>query len=70
MIFDFIKNHAKIFPIEKMCKVLKVSQSSYYRWKIAAISQRTQKKTVLKKKSQLFILNPNKGMVVHELQYN
>ena len=33
MKFDFIKNHEKIFPIEKMCKVLKVSQSGYYRWK-------------------------------------
>ena len=50
MIFDFIKNHAKIFPIEKMCKVLKVSQSGYYRWKTAAISQRLKKKTVLKEK--------------------
>ena len=50
MIFDFIKNHAEIFPIEKMCKVLKVSQSGYYRWKTATISQRLQKKTVLKEK--------------------
>ena len=50
MIFDFIKNHAKIFPIEKMCKVLKVSQSGYYRWKIATISKRLQKKNVLKEK--------------------
>ena len=50
MIFGFIKNHAKIFPIEKMCKVLNVSQSGYYRWKTAAISQRLQKKTVLKEK--------------------
>jgi transposase InsO family protein len=50
MIFDFIKNHAKIFPIEKMCKVLKVSQSGYYRWKTAAISKRLRKKNVLKEK--------------------
>mgnify|MGYP006334624041 FL=1 len=54
MIFDFIKNHAEIFPIEKMCKVLKVSQSGYYRWKTAAISQRLQKKTVLKEKITAF----------------
>ena len=33
-----------------MCKVLKVSQSGYYRWKTATISQRLQKKTVLKEK--------------------
>lgn len=50
MIFGFIKNHAEIFPIEKMCKVLNVSQSGYYRWKTATISQRLQKKTILKEK--------------------
>ncbi|WP_432670941.1 hypothetical protein [Flavobacterium sp. SM2513] len=33
-----------------MCKVLKVSQSDYYRWKIAVISKRLQKKNVLKEK--------------------
>ena len=54
MIFDFIKNHERIFPIEKMCKVLKVSQRGYYRWKTAAISQRLQKKTVLKEKITAF----------------
>ena len=50
MIFGCIKNHAKIFPIEKMCKGINVSQSGYYRWKTATISQRLQKKTVLKEK--------------------
>ena len=50
MIFDFIKNHEKIFPIEKMCKVLKVSQSGYYRYKKNIISNRAQKMNVLKEK--------------------
>jgi putative transposase len=50
MIFDFIKNHEKIFPIEKMCKVLKVSQSGYYRWKSNFISNRAKKVSVLKEK--------------------
>ena len=50
MIFDFIKNHEKIFPIEKMCKVLKVSQSGYYRWKNNFISNRAMKISVLKEK--------------------
>lgn len=53
MIFDFIKNHERIFPIEKMCKFLKVSQSGYYRWKFATISTRLQKKEVLKEKITL-----------------
>lgn len=50
MIFDFIKNHEKIFPIEKMCKVLKVSQSGYYRWKQAIISKRIQRMNLVKEK--------------------
>jgi putative transposase len=50
MIFDFIKNHEKIFPIEKMCKVLQVSQSGYYRWKINFISNRIQRMIALKEK--------------------
>jgi putative transposase len=50
MIFDFIKNHEKIFPIEKMCKVLQVSQSGYYRWKHTIISRRKQKMIGLKEK--------------------
>ena len=50
MIFDFIKNHEKIFPIEKMCKVLKVSQSGYYRWKNRILSKRIRKKNLIKEK--------------------
>ena len=50
MIFDFIKNHEKIFPIEKMCKVLKVSQSGYYRWKNNFISNRVHKINSIKEK--------------------
>ena len=50
MIFDFIKNHEKIFPIEKMCKVLQVSQSGYYRWKNNFISNRIQRVIALKEK--------------------
>ena len=50
MIFDFIKNHEKIFPIEKMCKVLKVSQSGYYRWKNSVVSNRVLKNNAIKEK--------------------
>jgi transposase InsO family protein len=50
MIFDFIKNHEKIFPIEKMCQVLQVSQSGYYRWKNRILSKRIRKKNLIKEK--------------------
>ena len=50
MIFDFIKNHQKIFPIEKMCLVLRVSQSGYYRYKNKFVSKRIQKMVLLKEK--------------------
>jgi putative transposase len=55
MIFDFIKNHEKIFPIEEMCQVLEVSSSGYYRYKSKKISIRLQRTKVVKEKnSHLF----------------
>jgi transposase InsO family protein len=50
MIFNFIKNHEKIFPIEKMCKVLQVSPNGYYRWKSKVVSNRIQKMNLIKEK--------------------
>ena len=50
MIFDFIKNHEKIFPIEKMCQALEVSSSGYYRYKSKKASIRLQRIIVIKQK--------------------
>ena len=50
MIFDFIKNHGKIFQIEKMCKVLEVSSSEYYRYKSKKTSIRLQRIIGIKEK--------------------
>ena len=33
MKYIFIQNNECIFPIEKMCNVLKLSSSGYYKWK-------------------------------------
>ncbi|WP_246124596.1 IS3 family transposase [Bizionia gelidisalsuginis] len=33
MKYAFIKNNETIFPIDKMCKVLEINFSSYYKWK-------------------------------------
>jgi len=36
-------NYKSIFPIEKMCKVLKVSSSSYYNWMKKPVSKKQQR---------------------------
>ena len=50
MIYTFIKNNEKIFPIEKMCRVLQVGRRSYYDWKSQRISDRKQRVIALKEK--------------------
>ena len=35
-----MKDHSSIFPIEKMCKTLKVSRSAYYSWKKRKLTPR------------------------------
>jgi len=50
MIFDFIKNHEKIFLIEKMCKVLEISSGVYHRYKSKKISIRLQRIIGIKEK--------------------
>lgn len=39
-----------MFPIEKMCKVLKVGRRSYYDWKSPNVSERKQREILLKEK--------------------
>jgi len=46
MKYKFIKNNESIFPIEKMCKVFKLSSSAYYKWK----NRPRSKRLVLKEK--------------------
>lgn len=50
MIYLFIKDHEKIYSIEKMCKVLEISNSSYYKWKKQVVSER-QKRVILIKEA-------------------
>jgi putative transposase len=49
MKYRFIKNHEYLFPIEKMCKVLEVGSSGYYKWKNRTFSNRTLRKNEIKK---------------------
>ena len=48
MKYTFIKNHEYLFPIEKMCKVLEIGFSGYYKWKNKSISNRTVRKNEIK----------------------
>lgn len=50
MKYTFIKNHEFLFPIEKMCKVLQVSTSGYYKWKSKPISNRILTKNEIMQK--------------------
>ena len=76
MIYSFIKNNEKLFPIEKMCKTLKVSSRSYYRWRKQIISVRLQLKTALKEqitavyfKSKQRYGSPRITLELHNLGY-
>lgn len=50
MIYRFIKNHEKVFPIEKMCRVLDIRPRSYYHWKSRRVSDRAQRAFFMKEK--------------------
>ena len=48
MKYTFIKNHEYLFPIEKMCQVLEVGSSGYFKWKNKPISNRILRKNEIK----------------------
>jgi len=48
MKYWFIRTYEYLLPIEKMCKVLKVSSSGYFKWKIRPKSKRLLLKEKIK----------------------
>ena len=38
MKYNFIQKNEKLFPIEKMCRVLEISTGSFYRWKRVSVT--------------------------------
>jgi transposase InsO family protein len=42
MKYQFVKDHEKIFRVNRMCKVLGVQRSGYYAWKVRPVSTREQ----------------------------
>jgi putative transposase len=49
MIYDFVLTNEKIFPIEKMCKVLEIGLRGYYTWKVRLLSKKKEKIIEIKK---------------------
>ncbi len=62
MKFKFIEKNRSSFPVMKMCHMLKVSQSGYYRWRKAPLSSRKIENERLRARiKELFA--EHKGMV-------
>jgi len=62
MKFLFIEGNRSSFPVKKICQVLRVSESGYYRWRIAPISPRQEEIKQLKARiKELF--EKHNGMV-------
>ena len=53
MIFCFIKRYSSEFPVKKMCQVLEVSRSGYYKWRLKKSGKRKQENTQLLKEIQI-----------------
>ena len=47
MKYEFIHTNRSEFVVEKMCQVLDVSRSGYYRYNVGKVSQRTIENMVL-----------------------
>jgi putative transposase len=61
MRFQFVEENRSAFPVKKMCQVLKLSMSGYYRWREAPLSSRQMAKERLKRRiRELFV--SHKGM--------
>ncbi len=52
--------HSYLFPVEKMCKVLKVSRSSYYNWLSGKSSKRADSNAAMIKEIRI-VYNHSKG---------
>jgi putative transposase len=62
MKFKFIENNRSSFPVKKMCHILKVSQSGYYRWRKAPLSSlKIENERLRARINKLF--EEHKGMV-------
>ena len=75
MTYLFIQSHRSSFPVKKMCEVLKVTRSGYYRWTNGKESPRKKKNRLLlvfirmiHKKSRETYGSPRITEVLHDLE--
>jgi putative transposase len=61
MKFKFIANNHSSFPVKKMCHILNVSPSRYYRWRKSPLSSRKIQKEQLQERIKILFLQ-HKGM--------
>jgi len=62
MKFEFIRKNHSLFPVKKMCHILKVSQSGYYRWQKGPLSSlRIENERLMTRIKELFA--EHNGMV-------
>lgn len=62
MKFKFIERNRSSFPVKKMCQVLDVSTSGYYRWRKAPLSARKSENKRLRERIE-DLFSEHKGMV-------
>ncbi len=63
MIYKFIAQHAALYPVEKMCKCLMISKSSYYAWRLnSTVARKSNRKDKL---SGLIRLEFNKSYSIY-----
>ena len=66
MRYRFVKENRSSFPVVKMCQILSVSPSGFYRWKNAPLSQRKKEGQRIKQRiSELY--REHKGIVCSPL---
>ena len=63
MRYQFVQQNRSSFPVMKMCQVLKVSQSGYYRWRKNPLSVRKVRNEGLRKRIRELYAE-HKGMAV------
>ena len=62
MKFQFIERNRSLFPVKKMCHALNVSQSGFYYWRKAPVSNREAEKQKLRKRIKELYVQHN-GMI-------